>query len=217
MKYERRSRRDVEKTEDLDRDLRNASNYGLSLLPAPLLTGPVRTEWLYFPSAQLGGDAFGYYWLDPNTFVFYLIDVSDHGVGAAMHRGAELPPALLSRHDRHVLKGGFRSILRLIEYTADWKWLEALRRGFHMSNRSLDTMDLTLHLEKGAAFSGGPPIRHFTLDALCEMFGVIPHGRHTAGGDAFITAQVFLRLLRLASRCGRETLGRLSETVLEPA
>lgn len=40
--------------------------------------------------------------------------------------GAELPPALLSRHDRHVLKGGFRSILRLIEYTAEWKWLEAL-------------------------------------------------------------------------------------------
>ena len=40
--------------------------------------------------------------------------------------GAELPPALLSRHDRHVRKGGFRSILRLIEYTADWKWLEAV-------------------------------------------------------------------------------------------
>jgi CBS domain-containing protein len=30
--------------------------------------------------------------------------------------GAELPPALLSRHDRHVLKSGFRSILRLIEF-----------------------------------------------------------------------------------------------------
>jgi CBS domain-containing protein len=40
--------------------------------------------------------------------------------------GAELPPALLSRHDRQVLKSGFRSILRLLEFTADWKWLEAL-------------------------------------------------------------------------------------------
>ena len=40
--------------------------------------------------------------------------------------GAELPPALLSRYDRHVLKSGFRSILRLIEFTADWKWLDAL-------------------------------------------------------------------------------------------
>ncbi|MEQ1573772.1 MAG: PP2C family protein-serine/threonine phosphatase, partial [Vicinamibacterales bacterium] len=37
------------------------------------------------PSAQLGGDAFGYYWLDPETFVFYLIDVSGHGAGSAMH------------------------------------------------------------------------------------------------------------------------------------
>ena len=87
--------------------------------------------------------------------------------------------------------------------------------GFHMSNRSLDTMDLTLHLEKDGAFSGRPPIRHFTLDALCEMFGVIPHGRHTASGDAFITAQVFLRLLRLASD-GRETSGGCASRLPSP-
>jgi len=37
--------------------------------------------------------------------------------------GSELPPALLSRHDRHVLKSGFRSILRLIEFTANASWL----------------------------------------------------------------------------------------------
>ena len=82
---------------------------------------------------------------------------------------------------------------------------------FSLLNRSLDTMDLTLHLERDGAFAGRPPIRHFTLDALCAMFGVIPHDRHTASGDAFITAQVFLRLLRLASRCGRTTLGGVAE------
>jgi DNA polymerase-3 subunit epsilon len=91
------------------------------------------------------------------------------------------------------------------------------RWGFRLSNRSLDTMDLTLHLEKDGAFAGRPPIRRYTLDALCDMFGVLPHDRHTASGDAFITAQVFLRLLRLASRHGRATLGRLSEPFLEPA
>ena len=37
--------------------------------------------------------------------------------------GADLPPALLSRHDRQVLKSGFRSILRLLEFTADRSWL----------------------------------------------------------------------------------------------
>jgi DNA polymerase III subunit epsilon len=91
------------------------------------------------------------------------------------------------------------------------------RWGLRMSNRSLDTMDLTLHLEKDGAFTGRPPIRRFTLDALCEMFGVIPHDRHTATGDAFITAQVFLRLVPLAARYGRNTLGRLSQPFLEPA
>ena len=37
--------------------------------------------------------------------------------------GSELPPALLSRHDRHVLKSGFRSILRLLEFTGNTSWL----------------------------------------------------------------------------------------------
>jgi CBS domain-containing protein len=40
--------------------------------------------------------------------------------------GAELPPALLSRFDRQILKSGFRSILRLLEFTADPKWLKTL-------------------------------------------------------------------------------------------
>lgn len=83
--------------------------------------------------------------------------------------------------------------------------------GMRLLNRSMDTMDLTLHLEQDGAFAGRPPIRHFTLDALCEMFDVIPHDRHTAGGDAFITAQVLLRLLKLAARHGRTTLGSVSQ------
>ena len=83
--------------------------------------------------------------------------------------------------------------------------------GFELMNRSLDTMDLTLHLEKGGAFEGGERIREFTLDSLCARFGIIPHDRHTAGGDAFITAQIFQRLLRLASRHGRGQLGALCE------
>ncbi len=83
--------------------------------------------------------------------------------------------------------------------------------GAKLLNRSLDTMDLTLHLERDGAFAGRPAIRHFTLDSLCTMFGVIPHDRHTATGDAFITAQVFQRLLRLSSRCQRDTLAGVAE------
>jgi len=87
--------------------------------------------------------------------------------------------------------------------------------GMHLLNRSLDTMDLTLYLERDGAFAGRPPIRQFTLDALCEMFGVVPHDRHTASGDAFITAQVFLRLLKLAVRHERTTLGAISQDFVE--
>ncbi len=89
--------------------------------------------------------------------------------------------------------------------------------GFRLKNRSLDTMELALHVEKDGAFEGQEQIRSFSLDALCGLFGVIPHDRHTASGDAFITAQVFLRLLRLAKRCGRTTLGRLTERWEPPA
>jgi len=88
--------------------------------------------------------------------------------------------------------------------------------GVQLRNRSLDTMDLTLHLERAGAFEGRPPIRHFTLDSLCEMFGVIPHDRHTASGDAFITAQVFLRLVRLSARTGRGTLAGVCEEFRVP-
>ena len=89
--------------------------------------------------------------------------------------------------------------------------------GFQMENRFLDTMALTLNLEKDGAFANRGPIRHFELDALCEMFDVIPHDRHTAPGDAFITAQVFLRLLRLGRRFGRATLAGVAERYEETA
>ena len=83
--------------------------------------------------------------------------------------------------------------------------------GFRLSNRALDTMNLALHLERDGAFSGRPRIRKFTLDSLCEAFGVIPYDRHAASGDAFMTAQVFLRLRRLALRYGREQLASVCE------
>ena len=85
LTYERRSRRDIDRAEELDRDLQRASNYVFSLLPEPITSGPVRADWRFVPSTQLGGDAFGYYWLDPQTFAFYLLDVSGHGAGSAMH------------------------------------------------------------------------------------------------------------------------------------
>jgi len=83
--------------------------------------------------------------------------------------------------------------------------------------RSLDTMELALNLERDGAFPGSNAFSAFSPDGLCSLFGVIPDDHHTASGDAFMTAAVFLRLLRLASRRGRSTLGRLMEPFQPPA
>ncbi len=65
-------------------ELAEAGAYVRSLLPEPIVTGDVRVDWSFQPSTQLGGDAFGYYWLDDDHFAIYLIDVCGHGVGAAL-------------------------------------------------------------------------------------------------------------------------------------
>jgi serine phosphatase RsbU (regulator of sigma subunit) len=85
LKHERRSRKEVERDQELQRELDKARNYVTSLLPAPIVSGPIRTDWCFQPSTQLGGDAFSYGRLDDTHVLAYLIDVSGHGVGAAMH------------------------------------------------------------------------------------------------------------------------------------
>lgn len=64
-------------------ELAQAAEYVRSLLPAPL-EGELRTDWRYIPSAELGGDSFGYHWLDDDHFAVYLLDVCGHGVHAAL-------------------------------------------------------------------------------------------------------------------------------------
>src|ERR1044071_45134 len=93
--------------------------------------------------------------------------------------------------------------------------LERMGTDVRLRNRTLDTADLTWHLAQDGAFAGVKLPHHLTLDTLADLFGVIPHDRHTASGDAFITALVFLRLLKLAARHGRTTLSRLSEPFVE--
>jgi sigma-B regulation protein RsbU (phosphoserine phosphatase) len=64
-------------------DLDQAARYVASLLPAPT-EERIRADWRFIPSASLGGDAFGYHWHDDDHFALYLLDVSGHGVGAAL-------------------------------------------------------------------------------------------------------------------------------------
>jgi sigma-B regulation protein RsbU (phosphoserine phosphatase) len=68
----------------LAKDVTQAAKYVMSLLPEPLGAGEIRADWRFIPSAELGGDSFGYYWVDGDHFAVYLLDVSGHGVGAAL-------------------------------------------------------------------------------------------------------------------------------------
>lgn len=87
--------------------------------------------------------------------------------------------------------------------------------GRRVDNRWLDTMDLTLRLHEAGAFGDRELPGGFSLDGLCDLFGIAAHDRHTAGGDALLTARIFQRLLRAAQRVGWTTLGPLC-TLYEP-
>jgi sigma-B regulation protein RsbU (phosphoserine phosphatase) len=67
----------------LARELADAAEYVQSLLPERL-NGPIRTDWRFVSSSQLGGDLFGYHWLDDRRLAIYLFDVCGHGIGAAL-------------------------------------------------------------------------------------------------------------------------------------
>lgn len=93
----------------------------------------------------------------------------------------------------------------------------AMRRHFgddvELRNLVVDTMDLTLRLEKMGALPkiDGEEEPDYSLDGLCRRFHIAPHDRHTAMGDAFLTAQVFLVLLRRAKKAGFTRLGDLTQ------
>ena len=72
-----------ESQQRLAAELAEAADYVASMLPGKL-DGPIKSDWKFVSSTSLGGDAFGYHWLDDNHFAMYLLDVCGHGVGAAL-------------------------------------------------------------------------------------------------------------------------------------
>lgn len=76
-------RRLEESQRQLAEEIAQAARYVQSLLPAKL-DGNVRIDWRFVPSTQLGGDMFGYHWLDREHLALYLLDVSGHGVGSSL-------------------------------------------------------------------------------------------------------------------------------------
>ena len=108
---------------ELAAELARASEYVLSLLPAPLTEGAITAEWCFVPSAKLGGDSLGYHWLDDRHFAAYVLDVCDHGVGSA----------LLSVSALNVLK---TESLANVDFRAPEDVLNGLNRAFPMEKNN---------------------------------------------------------------------------------
>lgn len=97
--------------EHLSAEIRSAASYVVSTLPADV-TGPIALSSRYLPSLDLGGDSFNYIWLDDDHLAIYLIDVSGHGVRAALlsmsvhnlFRSGTLPTRVLLNPERLLAK-----------------------------------------------------------------------------------------------------------------
>lgn len=87
----------------------------------------------------------------------------------------------------------------------------ALEKLFSIQLRNVvvDTMEAFLAVREAGGFSalGEPP--GYSLDALCDHFHIVPHDRHTALGDGFLTAQILLRILKEAAKCAQWNLDDL--------
>ncbi len=68
----------------LSHELSDAAGYVKTVLPQPIRSGPLLTDWRFIPSRSLGGDTFGYHRIDDDHFAIYLVDVSGHGWAAAL-------------------------------------------------------------------------------------------------------------------------------------
>lgn len=70
-------------------------------------------------------------------------------------------------------------------------------------NPVVDTLNFAIRLEHGPQIDlSRIQMGDYSLDELCGRYGIEVDDRHTAGGDALLTAQLFLKLLKLAERKG---------------
>ena len=65
-------------------ELKEAAGYVKSLLPRRLDWHNVVTDWEFIPSLSLGGDSFYYHTIDEDHLAIFLLDVSGHGIQAAL-------------------------------------------------------------------------------------------------------------------------------------
>ena len=101
-------------------EINRAAAYVRSLLDPPLESGGVLADWRFVPCEALGGDVFGYHWIDDDHLAAYVIDVSGHGVG----------PALMGVSAMNLIRSGSLEREQVLDPT---RTLQALNAAFQMS------------------------------------------------------------------------------------
>ena len=66
-------------------EMESAAEYVMTLLPAEFDDDKLHATSLYFPASSIGGDTFGYGYIDKENFSFYLLDVCGHGIKSTLH------------------------------------------------------------------------------------------------------------------------------------
>ncbi|MCB0644764.1 MAG: hypothetical protein KDC44_24130, partial [Phaeodactylibacter sp.] len=77
-----------------------------------------------------------------------------------------------------------------------------------LQNRLVDTRDLAIRVEHVIKPDIVKP-GNYTLDSLCRRYQIPMSDRHTAAGDAYITAILLLKMLHRLKKRGIANFGQL--------
>jgi DNA polymerase-3 subunit epsilon len=123
--------------------------------------------------------------------------VSIHGISGEMVRGEPSVEKVLPRFARFVEETVL--VGHDVAFDMSFFHLNEQRTGVRLRQPVLDTLLLDA--------VANPDREDHSLEAMAELFGVSVIGRHTALGDAILTAELFLRLIPVLRSRGVETLG----------
>jgi len=237
LRHEYRTANEAAEAEAAERDLARASQYIRSLLPQPIASGDVRIDWRFEPSARVGGDCFGYHPLDEQRLAMYLVDVSGHGTGAALHavsvmnvlRHRALPgidmrqPASVLRHLNHMFQmdehGGMYFTLWYGVYDAQRSVLGFASAGHHPAYLIPPERGAPMALQTRNVPIGAFPDVRFKSDSIPVTRGSVLHlfsdgvFEITTTSGAQARLEDMLPLLLEPARDGLDEPSRMYETI----
>ena len=146
-------------------ELNRAAAYVQSLLDQPMThtaAGTVNADWRFVPCESLGGDVFGYHWIDEDHLAAFVLDVSGHGVG----------PALMGVSAMNLIRAGSLEREQVINPS---RMLQALNSAFPMARH--DGMYFTIwygvynRITRELSWAGGghPPAFHMRDGNLTRL------------------------------------------------